>query len=78
MEQSLQRIACTAPTSRILRELGTSLGQFHLNGQLAGLRTMKAHSEYILEELSRNRDNRLRSYQTLGICTGAALAILLI
>ena len=29
-----------------------------------------------LSRLETNRENRLRSYQTLGLCAGAALAIL--
>jgi hypothetical protein len=33
--------------------------------------------EHSLESIRNNRDARLRSYQTLGVCTGAALAILL-
>ena len=31
-----------------------------------------------LRELERNRQQRLRSYRTLGLCAGAALAILLL
>lgn len=59
-----------------LRELGTSLGRFDLTGQLQGLEAVRATCRRSLEELSRNREVRLRSYQTLGLCAGAALAIL--
>ena len=31
-----------------------------------------------LEEFTKNQDTRLRSYQTLGICAGAAVTILFI
>ena len=31
-----------------------------------------------LRELERNRQQRLRSYRTLGLCAGAALALLLL
>ena len=31
-----------------------------------------------LEQMAEGRDTRLRSYQTLGLCAGAALAILLV
>lgn len=67
------------PTARaLMEELGRTLGQFDLNGQLRSLTAFQADCEASLKELSRNRDNRLRSYQTLGLCTGAALAVLLL
>ena len=56
--------------------LGSSLGQFDLQGQLTGLEAARKQCRRELEELSRNRDVRLRSYQTLGLCAGSALAIL--
>ena len=58
--------------------LGNSLGQFDLDGQLRGIASVTAQCRMELERLSCNRDTRLRSYQTLGLCAGAALAILLI
>lgn len=66
-------------SSRIcLRKLGESLGRFDLPGQLKGLESVRGLCRQELERLSQNRENRLRSYQTLGLCAGAALAILLI
>ena len=59
-----------------LAELGTSLGRFDLPGQLKGLEAARISCRRDLEELSRDRDVRLRSYQTLGLCAGCALAIL--
>lgn len=59
-----------------LRELGASLGRFDLPGQLRGLEAVRTTCRDSLEELSRNREVRLRGYQTLGLCAGAALAIL--
>lgn len=61
-----------------LQQLGTSLGQFDLHGQLMGLEATRKQCRRELEELSRDRDVRLRSYQTLGLCAGSALAILLL
>lgn len=58
--------------------LGASLGRFDLDGQLVGLESVRANCRKDLQSLTNNRDVRLRSYQTLGICTGAAIAILLI
>ena len=58
--------------------LGRSIGRFDLDGQLKGLEGVRQDCRLNLERLGDNRDNRLRSYQTLGLCAGAALAILLI
>ncbi len=57
-------------------ELGVSLGRFDLQGQLQGLENARQLCRRDLEELSQNRDVRLRSYQTLGLCAGSALAVL--
>lgn len=57
-------------------ELGTSLGRFDLPGQLQGIRSVASRASRTLEERSAGRSQRLRSYQTLGLCAGAALAIL--
>ena len=65
-------------TREALRMLGTSLGRFDLQGQLRGLELVRSHCRGILESLSRDRDKRVRSYQTLGVCAGAALAILFV
>jgi stage III sporulation protein AB len=59
-----------------LRLLGSSLGRFDLQGQLSGLEQTRHQCRRELEELTNNRDVRLRSYQTLGLCAGSALAIL--
>lgn len=58
--------------------LGSSLGRFDLAGQLKGLEAVRESSRHSLDFLQSNRETRLRSYQTLGLCAGAALAILLI
>lgn len=63
---------------QILRELGTSLGQFDLPGQLSGLDAVRSSCCKELEEMEKNRDSRLRGYETLGLCAGAALVILFI
>lgn len=58
--------------------LSLSLGQFDAPGQLQALESARSHCRGELESMGFNRDNRLRSYQTLGICTGVALVILLV
>lgn len=59
-----------------LTGLGGTLGRFDLQGQLKGLEGARQQCRHDLEELSEDRTMRLRSYQTLGLCAGAALAIL--
>lgn len=66
------------PIREIFRELGSTLGRFDLPGQLKGLESVRASCRRELEVLSQNRDARLRSYQTLGLCAGAALVILFV
>lgn len=71
----------TMPSRRIRRlflMLGRSLGRFDLTGQLRGLEEVRAACERELEPLARQKQNAIRSYRTLGICAGAALAILLL
>ena len=58
--------------------LGSSLGRFDLKGQLHGLESVRSSCRKALEEMGRDRESRLRCYQTLGLCGGAALIILLI
>lgn len=63
---------------KCLLELGNSLGRFDLAGQLSGLESVRAVCRGELDGLTKNRDERLRSYQTLGLCAGAAIAILFV
>lgn len=65
-------------TEAALRMLGTGLGRFDLQGQLSGLEQVRSHCRRELDGLLQNRDQRIRSYQTLGVCAGAALAILFV
>ena len=60
----------------VCRQLGQTLGSFDLPGQLKGLEGAKVTCRAALGELEKGRDNRLRSYQTLALCAGAALSIL--
>ena len=63
---------------RPLVQLGHTLGRFDLPGQIQGIREVRKRCEESLTNLRKNREERLRSYQTLGVCAGAALAIILI
>lgn len=61
-----------------LLALGRSMGRFDLAGQLSALEAVRSACRRDLEGFTANRDLRLRNYQTLGLCAGAALAVLLI
>ena len=63
---------------RILLLLSDTLGMFDLNGQLNGLDQAINQANQLLDKLTFDQDRRLRSYQTLALCAGAALAILLV
>lgn len=62
--------------NRQLRELGTTLGRFDLPGQLRGLENAIRSTEEALRAMRDGAADRRRSYQTLGLCAGAAMAIL--
>ena len=63
---------------KAFRLLGTSLGRFDASGQISGIEAVRIYCRRELEGLENNRENRLRSYQTLGLCAGAAIAILFV
>lgn len=62
----------------ILEALGRSLGAFDLPGQLRALENTKFQCREMLGKMLDGKEGRVRSYQTLGICAGAALVILFI
>jgi len=62
----------------LLAQLGQTLGRFDVAGQLSELAATKADCMEKLDTIRAERDVRIRNYQTLGLCAGAALAILLI
>ena len=64
-------------TSQLL-SLGQTLGRFDLAGQLTSLERCRTSCLEQLAILEHHQTQRLRSYQTLGFCAGAALAILLL
>ena len=63
---------------KALEIFSRSLGQFDVQGQLQSLEEARSYCHSQLAVMGENREQRLRSYQTLGICAGAALVILLV
>ena len=66
------------PVKKLLEQLGNSMGRFDLSGQLKGLESLREMSMDALNERKENREQRVREYQTLGLCAGAALVIILV
>ncbi len=77
MSTALQRSG-DIPSSlrRHLVRLSQVLGRFDLAGQIHGLQSVRRGCEDHLRHFAEKRDNRIKSYRTLGLCAGAALAIL--
>lgn len=62
----------------LIKELSIGLGSFDLNGQTQLIDSVLDAANNTLRSLSENLTVRLRSYRTLGICAGFAIAILII
>lgn len=58
--------------------LSCNLGKFDIEGQLRALESARNICSENLKQLQKGREQRIRSYQTLGLCTGAAIAILFV
>lgn len=65
-------------TYKALEQFAQTLGQFDIDGQLNGIEAVRQECRRNLELLSKDRDVHIRTYQTLGLCAGAAIAILFI
>ena len=78
MNGLLQTVEIPVHCRRCLKNLGSSLGRFDLEGQIQGLQSVCSQCRQHLEQLQENRSDRLRSYQTLALCAGFGLAIILI
>ena len=65
-------------TEDALHLLGRSIGRFDMEGQLKGLENVRSECRRNLEKLTENQQTRLRSYQTLALCAGAAIAIIFV
>ena len=70
-------ITCSS-LNAILLDLSRNLGKFDISGQLRALECARNICSEELKQLQRDKKNRVRSYQTLGLCTGAAIAILFV
>ncbi|MBQ9929973.1 MAG: stage III sporulation protein AB [Oscillospiraceae bacterium] len=77
MQAALKRVADLPKNlQKALTMLGNSLGRFDLQGQMNELCAVREFCASHYGRMQENRDARLRSYQSLGLCVGAGLAIL--
>ena len=60
-----------------LDQLGDTLGRYDLSGQIAGIKAIGELCRRDLRALAAERTKTVKTCQTLGLCTGAAVAILL-
>lgn len=61
-----------------LEQLGDTLGRYDLTSQIAGIQTVMELCKRDLQALMAERIKSVKSCQALGMCTGAAVAILLL
>ena len=79
MTAALVKVKDLPPTTaEMLNLLGSTLGRFDFSGQVRLLESVRIQSRERLEQILVHKDVRVRSYKTLGLCAGAAMAILFI
>ncbi len=79
MEAAIGKTGSTCNSiKQLLKELSATFGKFDLDGQLSGIDSVRQKCMQQLQSLEKDKDVRMRNYQTLGMCVGVALAILLI
>ena len=61
---------------KLLKQFGACIGQFNLSGQLQSIDAFLQNCQKRLQFSESNRPARVRNYQTLALCAGAALVIL--
>lgn len=62
----------------LILSLGRCVGRFDLENQISGITSVRKECGLLLEKYAKNQTSRVRSYQTLALCIGAGLVIMLI
>ena len=78
MRSILELEPIPSPVRDRLGQLGDTLGRYDLSGQIGGLQALQELCRRDLQALAGERQKTVKSCQALGLCTGAALAILLL
>jgi stage III sporulation protein AB len=78
LQKVLSEVNVSPKIRRLLERLAQSLGNFDADGQIKGICALQNETEQMLNLMACNQDMRLRSFRTLSLCAGAAVALLLI
>ncbi len=81
MEQALRdesELGQDEEVARLLLDLAAGLGKYDRDSQLQTLDRVTGELQSLLQTAEQERSIRSRTYKTLGICAGLAVAILLI
>ena len=70
--------AFPSPVRQVLLQLGAGLGQYDVPSQLRAVELAAQRLRSLLDQCREQQQARVRSYCTLGVCAGLALAILAI
>ena len=76
--QASSNFAPGQEAAQALYGLSLGLGRFDLESQLAAIERAKGSITSVLLQLQAQKRARCRSYETIGICAGLALAVILL
>ena len=76
--QASSNFAPGQDAAQALYGLSMGLGRFDLESQLAAIERAKGSITSVLLQLQAQKRARCRSYETIGICAGLALAVILL
>ena len=78
MNHALKQVNLPKSVADLHIRLGQTMGKFDMVGQLRELQVVRKSAEQQLSVIRQEQKDKRRSYQTLGLCAGAALVILLV
>ena len=78
LKSALAKVDLPPKAATILNDMAMTLGRFDLEGQVSALESARQACRMQIQRLEADFIIRQRSCQTLGLCAGAALAILLL
>lgn len=81
MQRALEKetdISCQDPVAEAFLELSAELGKYDRENQVRVLDQTIIHMESLLQAAEQESSGRSKTYETLGICAGISMAILLI
>ena len=73
---AMDSAAFSGPVRQILQVLGDGMGTYDVEGQVRAITLAETRLQEVLNQMQSEQSGRMRSYCTLGICAGLAIAIL--